>query len=47
MTGMTFIDHLIVPLNSCLEKEGYMNREEIEDMILRDYLFVIVIINIF
>ncbi len=33
--GMTFIDHLIVPLNSCLEKEGYMNREEIENMILK------------
>ncbi len=33
--GMTFIDHLIVPLNSCLEKEGYMNREEIKDMILK------------
>ena len=32
---MTFIDHLIVPLNSCLEKEGYMNREEIENMILK------------
>jgi len=33
--NMTFIDHLIVPLNSCLEKEGYMNREEIENMILK------------
>jgi len=32
--GTTFIDHLIVPLNSCLEKEGYMNREEIEKMVL-------------
>lgn len=32
--GMTFIDHLIVLENSCLEKEGYMNREEIEKMIL-------------
>lgn len=30
---MTYIDNLIVPLNSCLEKEGYMNREEIEDII--------------
>lgn len=33
--GITFINHLIVPLNSCLEKEGYMNREELEDMILK------------
>lgn len=33
--GMTFINHLIVPLNSCLEKEGYMNREELEQMILK------------
>lgn len=33
--GKTFIDHLIVPLHSCLEKEGYMNREEIEMMILK------------
>lgn len=31
--GRTSINHLIVPLNSCLEKEGYLNREEIEKMI--------------
>ena len=33
--GMTFIDHLIIPLNSTLEIEGYMNREKIEKIILK------------
>jgi hypothetical protein len=30
-----FIDHFIIPVNSCLEKEGYLNREETEKMILK------------
>lgn len=33
--GKTFIDHFIIPLNSCLEQEGYLNREETESMILK------------
>ncbi len=31
--GMKFIDHFIVPLDSNLKKEGYITREEVEDMI--------------
>jgi len=29
-----FIDHFIIPVNSCLEKEGYLHREETERMVL-------------
>jgi len=32
---MTFIGHFIVPENSNLESEGYFNREEAEEMILK------------
>lgn len=32
--GMTFIEHTIFPVNSTLEKEGYLNREEVKEMIL-------------
>jgi hypothetical protein len=31
---LTFIDHFIVPVNSNLGKEGYLNREEAENMLL-------------
>jgi hypothetical protein len=30
----TFIDHFIIPVNSCLGQEGYLNREETEKMVL-------------
>ncbi|MGI6278629.1 MAG: hypothetical protein ACOYJ8_02390 [Patescibacteria group bacterium] len=33
--GMTLIDHFIIPLNSCLEQEGYLHREETERMVLK------------
>lgn len=32
---MTFIEHTIFPVNSTLEKEGYLNREEVKEMILK------------
>lgn len=31
--GMTYIDHLIIPVNSTYEKEGYLHREEVEEML--------------
>lgn len=34
-SDMTFIDHSMVPKNSSLVKEGYMNREETNAMILK------------
>jgi len=33
--NLTFIDHFIVPINSNLGKEGYLNREEAENMLLK------------
>jgi len=33
--NMTFIDHYIVPLDSSLRNEGYVTREEVEEMILK------------
>ncbi len=32
---MTFIDHFVIPINSTLEEEGYLSREETESMILK------------
>jgi hypothetical protein len=32
---MTFIDHFIVPVNSNLGTEGYFNREETEEMVMK------------
>jgi len=31
--GITYIMHTILPVNSTLEKEGYLNREEVNEMI--------------